>query len=348
MGTQAISLTLLPDSEPRFKQFATSLLMHVAVLTAVVMIPVAVTQPQVARRTVTYLVTPLVSTYKPPQHVAQQPREKAPAVPRTQPAPIVIAKLDTPRELVRHKPEPVAPKLQPAKFDPIVTSAPRIPKPPRIVKTGVLDGPSAGSSATPTLKAAVHTVQTGGFGDVNGINGEGRRDAKLTMARMGSPDLPNYGGGFGNGWGGAGGARGTVASAGFGNGVATQTPGRGTGSGVVRQAGFGDATAVVATTSRPRSTDDVPAFLPVEILFKPNPVYTEEARRKKLEGEVLLEVMFSASGNLQVLRVARGLGLGLDESAIRAAQQIRYKPARRNGRPTDTTAMLHINFQLAY
>jgi len=88
---------------------------------------------------------------------------------------------------------------------------------------------------------------------------------------------------------------------------------------------------------------------PVEILAKPNPIYTEEARKLRLEGEVLLEVVFPASGGtVQVIRVIRGLGHGLDEAAVRAAQQIRYKPAKRDGQPVDFPATVHIVFQLAY
>jgi len=49
-----------------------------------------------------------------------------------------------------------------------------------------------------------------------------------------------------------------------------------------------------------------------------------------------------------VIRVVRGLGHGLDESAVRAAQQIRFKPARRHGTPVDFPAVIHIVFQMAY
>ena len=65
----------------------------------------------------------------------------------------------------------------------------------------------------------------------------------------------------------------------------------------------------------------------VEITYKPNPVYTDEARNLKLEGEVLLEVEFAANGQLHVNRVVRGLGHGLDEAAIAAANKMRFKPA---------------------
>ncbi len=87
--------------------------------------------------------------------------------------------------------------------------------------------------------------------------------------------------------------------------------------------------------------------LPAEITFKPHPVYTDEGRHLKIEGEVLLEVVFSATGQIRVVRVVRGLGHGLDESAVRAAEQIQFKPALRDGHPTDSEAVLHIVFQLA-
>ena len=66
----------------------------------------------------------------------------------------------------------------------------------------------------------------------------------------------------------------------------------------------------------------------MEIISKPNPVYTEEARQLRLEGEVLLEVLFGANGQLHVNRVVRGMGHGLDEAAIAAANKMRFKPAQ--------------------
>jgi TonB family protein len=53
-------------------------------------------------------------------------------------------------------------------------------------------------------------------------------------------------------------------------------------------------------------------------------------------------------GWVEVIRVIRGLGHGLDEAAVRAAQQIRYKPARRDGQPVEFPASVRIVFQLAY
>ena len=81
-----------------------------------------------------------------------------------------------------------------------------------------------------------------------------------------------------------------------------------------------------------RRVPEKPSLVPVEILFKPDPVYTEAARKLGLQGEIVLSVIFTASGRLQVVRVVEGLGYGLDEAACRAAEAIRFKPARRDGK----------------
>ena len=85
----------------------------------------------------------------------------------------------------------------------------------------------------------------------------------------------------------------------------------------------------------------------MEIISKPNPVYTEEARQLRLQGEVLLEVSFGANGQLHVNRVVRGMGHGLDEAAISAANKMRFKPAQHFNQPIDSTAIVHVVFQLA-
>jgi len=115
----------------------------------------------------------------------------------------------------------------------------------------------------------------------------------------------------------------------------------------VQASAFGDAAAKPDPSIRPKTTENAPSSLPAQILSKPTPAYTDEARQMKVEGEVLLEVVLEASGKVRVLRVVRGLGHGLDESAVRAAQQISFRPALRDGQPADSTAVLHIIFQLA-
>jgi TonB family protein len=264
------------------------------------------------------------------------------------PAPVFEApKLTVPREIRTLRPhqEEVAPNIEVANFTPtVLKQVAGGARPSLIVHTGEF-----GSSATPTVNAPIQKVQTGGFGDPNGIPGQGKPNAHLVAANSGSFDLPE-GAGTGNGSGGAKGIKGTIASAGFGNGIALggQGDSRSNGRGaMVQTAGFA-AQQVTQGGMRPQQAETGPATTPVEIISKPSPIYTEEARRLRLEGEVLLEVLFAANGQLRVNRVVRGMGHGLDEAAIAAANKMRFKPAQRYNQPIDSTAIVHVVFQLAY
>src|SRR5215471_4841669 len=211
------------------------------------------------------------------------------------PLPVVTPHLIVPREVraVQPKPEiePEAPKVEVNNFKApelkMVSGGAR----PQLIHTGDF---STGSSATPTLNVPVQKVQTGGFGDPNGLKGEGKPNAHLVAAATGSFDMPQ-GPGYGNGTGGAKGMKGTVASAGFGNGVAIGGNGDGRSNGrgnAVATGGFGQQ-ELSHGGAKPQVNDNAPTTS-VEILFKPNPTYTEEARALRLEGEVLLEVNFAA------------------------------------------------------
>jgi TonB family protein len=115
----------------------------------------------------------------------------------------------------------------------------------------------------------------------------------------------------------------------------------------VQSSGFGSQ-VVGPSSAHVQHVDSGPPTTSVEITYKPNPVYTDEARHLQLEGEVLLEVEFAANGQLHVNRVVRGLGHGLDEAAVNAADKMRFKPALRNGQAIDSTAIVHVVFQMAY
>jgi TonB family protein len=286
----------------------------------------------------------LVST-PPPVPQAPAPVKNFPVPKIAEPVTPRPEALRVPSELVQSKkPDVQAPKVTlAAKKELLPDVKPMIPRPP--VKTNVF---STGSSATPTMAAAPQKVQTGGFGDPNGVPAQDNHGRPITIAQAGSFDMPS-GPGYGNGTGGSHGARGVVASTGFGSGVATgDSSGTVSGSrGTVRQGGFGDADVVAASQPKPKSAEPVVKTLPAEITFKPRPVYTEEGRQLKIEGEVLLDVVFSATGQIRIVKVVRGLGHGLDESAVRAAEKIRFKPALRDGQPADSEAVLHIVFQLA-
>jgi TonB family protein len=341
--------SLLPYRRPPWKEFVFSMVTQggliVLLLWMISLRPQRLTPPPRD-----YHEMALVTTPPPVNH--------QPAPIREFKVPEPVAHLDTPIPQNLRLPAPTpkprvdveeaqAPKVEIAASRPnLPASTPAIPR--RLVQTNVF---STGSSATPTMAAAPQKVQTGGFGDPNGVPAQASSSGKpANIAQLGSFDLP-AGPGYGNGTGGAKGVRGVVASTGFGNGVATgDGSGRvntSRGNGVVRQAGFGDADVAAVQTVRPKTAEAAPRVVPAEILSKPTPAYTDEARRMRVEGEVLLEVVLEASGHVRVLKVVRGLGHGLDESAVRAAEQISFKPALRDGQPSDSTAVLHIIFQLA-
>jgi TonB family protein len=338
---------LLPERRISWQTLATSY--GIEVLFLLLLVNIGLLFPDKLQLKQNYHITELIPL---PGHEPKPlPRPKAPVVHAKllPPAPIAAPHLIVPREVRAPQPrpevEPEAPKVAMNNFQPpqlkMVAGGAR----PQLIHTGEF---STGSSATPTLNVPVEKVQTGGFGDPNGLKGEGKPNAHLVAAATGSFDLPP-GGGTGNGTGGTKGLKGTVASAGFGNGVATG------GNGDGRSNGRGSSVATGAFGRQELShgvpkiqSDFGPPTNPVEITFKPNPVYTDEARQLRLEGEVLLEVMFGANGQLHVNRVVRGLGHGLDEGAIAAANKMRFKPALRNGQPVDSTAIVHVVFQLAY
>ena len=281
---------------------------------------------------------PIVAPPPPKPVVVQPPELKKPEPPK-------IAEIKLPEVIEREKPVPIirnAPHIDTK--DPAVAA----PKPPEI-KVGAF---STGSSAIPTTNLPAQKVQTGGFGDPNGIKGEGKPGKAGNIASLGSFDLP-VGPGAGNGTGGANGVKGTVQSSGFGNGVAPVGNGGSGGGGGgasrgVRQGGFGDIDGTAKPDAPRKRAETGPAQVPVEILSKPKPDYTEDARKAKIEGEVLVRVLFTAGGEVRVIEVVKGLGHGLDENALRAAQQIKFKAAQRDGQPVDSTATVHIVFQLAY
>jgi TonB family protein len=104
--------------------------------------------------------------------------------------------------------------------------------------------------------------------------------------------------------------------------------------------------AVAVAVPVPKAIESV-VSTNLEIVSKPIPDYTREARQLKVQGDVVLRVTFTSSGRVVVQGVVHGLGHGLDEEARRVAQQIHFRPATRNGQPVDLTTTIVITFQLA-
>jgi TonB family protein len=343
---RGFQLGLLPERKINKRALATAYALVVLALLVVINIGLLVPEKlQLAEYHVTELI-PMPSLRPEPEPIKLAPQIKPKLLPAVKIPVMEQPKLVVPHEVRRDTPQPIqAPKVVVNQF-----AAPQLKMSggarPQLVHTG--DFTPTGSSQTPTVNAAVEKVQTGGFGDPNGLPGTGKPGAKLYAASLGSFDTP-AGPGQGNGSGGAKGIKGSVASADFGSGVATggNGDGRSNGKGTVSTGGFGSE-QVVHQGPKTVQPDSSAAATPVEITYKPNPIYTDEARALKLEGEVLLEVSFSATGSLHVNRVVRGMGHGLDEAAIAAANKIRFKPAMRAGQPVDSTAIVHVTFQLAY
>jgi len=82
------------------------------------------------------------------------------------------------------------------------------------------------------------------------------------------------------------------------------------------------------------------------VLLKPEPQYTEQARRDGITGTVILRVVFSRSGEITNIRAMQSLPGGLTEKAVAAARQIRFVPATRNGQPVSMYMQLEYNFNL--
>src|SRR5579863_5503639 len=138
------------------------------------------------------------------------------------------------------------------------------------------------------------------------------------LAKIGPPSNgPGSGGGIGSG---SGGGVGSGKGAGFGPGE-----GGGFGGGVFRVGG------------------GVTAPVP---LYRPEPEYSEEARKAKYQGTVVLSIEVSPSGLASNIKVVRSLGLGLDEKAIEAVKQWKFKPGYMDGKPVTVAATIEVNFRL--
>jgi TonB family protein len=354
IGTKPVParLALLPEGERRWDRIGVSAVAQILALTFFVALPVFFPERLSALK---YQVTPLqwvvteVPVAPPPPPPPKVARVKTP-----EPKPIEEPKLNPkqPHIFVQQKAfqpqirqlDVKAPELtKQTVFEAKLNTPINGPKRPKDeVKVNNL---GSGSAAPATVNLPLNKVQTGGFGDPNGLPGKGNPNKTTNINRLGSPALPG-GPGYGNGTGGDKGVRGTVASTGFGNGVANPPPSGGK-HGSVQSGGFADANVADNTPKKKAAGSDSSPTM-VNILDKPRPQYSAEGRTLRLEGDVVLDLVFQADGTVQVNRVISGLGHGLDEAAERAARQIKFKPAKRDGQPVDFPARVRIEFRLAY
>lgn len=127
---------------------------------------------------------------------------------------------------------------------------------------------------------------------------------------------------------------------GFGGGIGT---GEGTGIGSGRGGGLGPGEGG-GTGGGPFSVGgNVSAPIPI---YKPEPAYSEEARKAKYQGTVVLWIVVDFQGNVTDVRLVKPLGLGLDEKAMEAVRTWKFKPAMRNAAPVAVRVMVEVSFRL--
>lgn len=346
-GSDEILFRGIPQNRNRGPfSYLTSLLIHVAAIALLLLAaPKLILNSRSALRFNTTLVAPpepeqIPKPAPPPKPVLQAAapiqRELRP-LPRPEPPKVSVPKLDAAPVLPNlSRPAPVLPAQNPVIQPPVQTgvfAASLAPKPePKLTIAPAREaGFDTVANASPTIaQAAVTTtanfdvrastsrpvtaavIQTGGFGDT-------AVDLRSTRSLAGK-----------------------VSRTGFDASAETAKPA--VLAQTVRKSAFDEQQ--VANTPAKEAAPALAAVRPIEILDKPKPAYTAEARAQKIEGTVLLDVVFSATGEVKVLGVIRGLGHGLDENAADAARRIRFTPAKQGGVPIDQRMLLHVVFQI--
>ena len=142
--------------------------------------------------------------------------------------------------------------------------------------------------------------------------------ANSNMPNLGDPNSPLLGGSsMGNG-------RGSGMGGGNGSGLG---PGSGGGyGGGLRTIGGGVSSPV--------------------LIFKVDPEFSEEARKAKFMGNVVVNLVVDPNGMPQNVHVVRGVGMGLDQKALDAVKQYRFKPAKENGKPVAVQLNVEVDFQI--
>ncbi len=300
------------EPRPIGARLAISIVVHVVVLTAMVLgRPVAHLDAPRTTTVVTLVEPPL--TY------------------RTPPKPLVVVNRASPLEPSHFTLPSVEPEEPAAAPKLIKDSAPRItpvaahpqpidryePPPLKEVPQERLAG-FANAPLTMANPRARLRVAAGGF------------SSTVSQTFAGRPSLASRSAGFGSAGRSAveasSGDRRVASSGGFG----------------AVEAGLEHEVALKSPELQPITSTDV------QIISKPRPSYTAAARARKLEGEVVFDLVFGSDGRMHIAQLVQGLGYGLDETARGAALAIKFEPATRDGVAIDTAARVSISFRMAY
>ncbi|HTB96513.1 MAG TPA: TonB family protein [Terracidiphilus sp.] len=338
---------LLPEPEGRRGSFVTAAVINLMILGAVLYIGMmakhVIEQHHFEQTELIFPTTP-----PPPPKIKVTPPPKMPDLPK----PKLEVKLDAPKiNLPKIDPKPA---LKPIEME-AKLNTPQL----KAVKPAIILAPqpkAALTAAAPSLTPQAHpSTAPVHFGDIQGVTPNPNATRPATVAAIGNPYGGNQGPavaprgvvgstGIGNGTrsGSNAGMVGRVASAGIPGGTGTAATGYPGG----HVAAAGIPTQMAQATQSP-TVSATPATTNLEVISKPPVQYTTEARALKVEGDVILRVTFTAAGHVVVNGVVHGLGHGLDEEARKVAEQIRFRPATRNGQAVDLTTNITITFQLA-
>jgi TonB family protein len=342
-----VSFGLLPEPEGRTASFITSVTVNLIIMGLVIYIGIT------AKRVIEqhkFEQTALIFPTTPPPEVKL--KVKTPPPPKLPPPP-------KPVEVKFEAPKINMPKVEPKPaLKPIEMEAKLNTPQMKEAKPAIVLAPQPKAALTAAMPAQSNTVKASTapvhLGDTFGVTPNPNATRPAQVAAIGNP----YGGmqgpavaphgvvgstGIGDGLksGSNAGTVGKVASAGIPGGTGTAGNAY---SGKVASAGIPTQTVATASTTTPAPQV---ASTNLEVLSKPAVQYTAEARQLRVQGDVILRVTFTASGQVLIKGVVRGLGHGLDEEARRVAEQIRFRPATRNGQAIDLTTNITITFQLA-
>jgi periplasmic protein TonB len=344
---------VLDDGQQSKSAFFGSIIFNIVLALIAIIIGASVRKVVETHNATITLVVPLKE--KPPE----VPKPKLPPPPKLPPVP----KVETPEP-----PKIKLPEVKPVEIPkPIAVAAPKpvpviTPAPPKIMKAAA--APTVVAINMPAKSASVVNndphpsavrLGTNTSPVPSQLTGPAVSPVNMNRGMAGMP-ANNTGGGpaatavhMGNGQpGGQIGGGSPVAVAGVKLGVPNGTgkPG-GNGTGVqATQVSLGapppaPPTAVTGPTK-------VAVRTTPQLIFKPEPAYTADAKAAHIEGQVMVKIKVSSTGAVTVLGVQKGLGHGLDQSALQSAQGCRFKPAvDANGNPTDWEGVVSITFQIA-
>jgi TonB family protein len=310
----AALISLLPEFQLGMRPLLASGLVNCAVLVFLLGV-VTVSHKELERRRME--TSEIIFPTEPPPPVAMKPpspqipkvsvpASPVPALPRPQPPKIKIPRVEA-------LPQPRLPVLtEEAELHPLVATKPSVVLAPQ---------PKPALPAAPTA-----------LGDANGVKPNPGAQSPPVVAALGNP----------NGGSQSSAPHGVVGAAGIGTGSRSSS---GTSSVKVASAGFADMTSTT-TEHHVVNAPAPPATTPPVLLSHAQPEYTAEAKQLKIQGDVVLRVRITESGEMVVLSVLRGLGHGLDEAATRSAPTYKFRPATKGGHPVDFTTNVIIKFQL--